>query len=112
VWLAFSLELSIAIREVIMDDNIATLPHVHTATRIAGGVGVVFKFDNGYGASVINHTHSYGIELAVIHFNSEGKWRIVYDTPVADNVIGHIPNKVELIELLNQIQALPRRALS
>ena len=64
-------------------------------------------FDNGYGASVI--TGGYGdesapYELAVLH-----RGRIVYDTPITDDVIGWL-TAAEVEELLDRIAALPPRA--
>lgn len=56
---------------------------------INGGDQYIFKFPNGYGASVVRHSFSYGSE--------EGKWelgvlgpdgKLTYDTPITDDVIG------------------------
>lgn len=63
-------------------------------------------FPNGYGASVIKTGFSYGggeghYELAVLH---DGK--LVYDTPVTDDVIGWLsPDGVTA--KLAEIEALP-----
>lgn len=70
----------------------------------------VFKFDNGFGASVIKHYGSYGyeedkFELAVIEFDEDGDWGLTYDTPITNDVIGHLTND-EVIELFKQIQKL------
>ena len=75
---------------------------------IFDGAQAIFRFDNGYGASVISHGYSYGTELAVIKFNSEDNddWDIVYDTPVTDNVIGNIADQYDLANLLVQIRSL------
>lgn len=66
-----------------------------------GGVAAEWRFPNGYGASVINHMGSYGTELAVLYHGS-----ITYDTPIANDVIGHIASPAELIDLLRAIRAL------
>ena len=46
-----------------------------------GGPHWVYKFDNGYGATVITRP-LYGFEIAVLDKDN----KIVYDTPVTDNV--------------------------
>ena len=80
-----------------------------------GGTQNVYRFDNGYGASVVQHDLSYGShdnkwELAVIHFhgNSSG-WDIVYDTPITDDVVGWL-DMLQVFEILSEIEQLPERA--
>ena len=70
-----------------------------------GGIQKVYKFPNGYGASVIRHRGSYGYskglwELAVL----EGG-ELCYDTEITDDVIGHL-NDPEVDRLLRRIQQL------
>jgi malate synthase len=67
----------------------------------------LFKFDNGYGASVIHGARTYGVELAVALFDDQGDWRITYDTPITDDVIGWIEDEAELVKLLTDIRDLP-----
>lgn len=64
-----------------------------------------FKFDNGYGASVItgriaccNDEKPY--ELAVLHHGE-----LCYDTPITDDVIGYLTND-EVFDLLDRIEQL------
>ena len=69
------------------------------------GIQKVYKFPNGYGASVIKHKGSYGYqkglwELAVLH---NGK--LCYDTEITDDVIGHL-NDPEVDRLLRMIKEL------
>lgn len=64
-------------------------------------------FDNGYGASVVSHTYSYGgpqglYEIAVLRDDE-----IVYDTPVTSDVIGYLEED-EVTDILSKIQQLPR----
>lgn len=72
----------------------------------------VFRFSNGYGASVINHSGAYSDnmsgELAVVKWNGEGDndFDLVYDTPVAGDVLGWLTVS-EIAEVLEQIEALP-----
>ena len=78
--------------------------------ELHGGVQKIFKFDNMYGASVVKHKYSYGgdaglWELAVIKYQDEDKWHIVYDTEITDDVIGYLTNDGVCI-LLEQIKHL------
>ena len=68
-----------------------------------------FKFDNGFGASVIKHFGSYGFEddlfeLAVLRWTGEYH-EIAYDTSVTDDVIGFLTNN-DVMEYLYQIKNL------
>lgn len=71
----------------------------------------IYRFDNGYGASVVEGKfYSGGRELAVLKFNGPtiDDWDIVYYTPVADDVIGGL--ELEEVEpLLDRIAALPTK---
>lgn len=71
-----------------------------------GGVQYKFAFDNGYGASVVQHEFSYGgddgqWELAVL--GPDG--HLTYDTPVTDDVIGRL-DETTVGYYLDQIKAL------
>ena len=75
----------------------------------------VSRFDNGYGASVIDHGGGYEdglFEIAVVKWTktSEGFsdfWDICYDTPIADDVIGHLTID-EVVEIIERIKKLPK----
>ena len=80
-----------------------------------GGLQLILRFDNGYGASLICNEISYGNEddfweLAVIHFKSTdpGDYELVYDTPITDDVLGYLDDKWA-VEILRDIKALPPR---
>lgn len=71
-----------------------------------------FKFNNGFGASVIKHFGSYGFEddlfeLAVLEWTGEYH-EITYDTPISDDVVGYLTND-EVMNYLYQIKGLQRR---
>ena len=69
-----------------------------------GGLQRTYAFANGYGASVVNHKGSYGgkdqWEVAVLKGEN-----ICYDTPVTNDVLGHLDND-DVLPILEQIQAL------
>lgn len=71
--------------------------------RFLGGMQAVFEFDNGYGASVILGSGTFGLELAVLYDGA-----LDHSTPLTDDVIGHLDIQT-LISTLYQIQALPAK---
>jgi len=73
------------------------------------GIQKIYRFDNGYGASVVKHKFSYGYnqglwELAVIKFGA-ARWNICYETPITGDVLGSLTDE-EVDELLNKIEKL------
>ena len=64
-----------------------------------------YHFPNGYGASVIYNSFSYGLELAVLK-NLDEKWQLCYTSPITNDVVGYIDGKEELTELLTKIYNL------
>ena len=79
---------------------------------IYGGIHKIYKFKNGYGASVVQHKYSYGgdkglWELAVIIFNNKGEWDISYGTPITGDVIGYL-GREEVNKLLSRIKKLKK----
>ncbi len=74
------------------------------------GIIEKYYFENGYGASVIKHCGSYGgndglWELAVIKKSKTNEWKLCYDTPITNDVIGHLTRR-EFMELLEKIKNL------
>ncbi len=72
----------------------------------------LFRFPNGYGASVVCHAGSYGgnkglYELAVLKYESDhpDDWVLTYDTPITDYVIGYLDTE-EVLKVLSDIKAL------
>ena len=77
-----------------------------------GGVQKVYRFANGYGASVVRHAFSYGgsdglWELAVVKFRGPhfDQFDLDYDTPITDDVVGRITED-EVDALLDRIKRL------
>jgi len=70
------------------------------------GIQYIYKAENGYGASIVQHQFSYGgkkglWELAVLGPNGD----ICYSTDITSDVVGHLTDE-EVNELLEQIDAL------
>jgi hypothetical protein len=73
----------------------------------------IFRFRNGYGASVIQNDASYGgdrglLEIAVLRFSGQGpnEFDLCYDTPIASDVLGYL-NRSEAHGILERISRLP-----
>ena len=77
------------------------------------GVQYLFKFDNGYGASVVKHFGSYGSdedlwELAVVEYRNPDiidDFDLVYDTDITDDVEGSLTDD-DVVNLLSKIRDL------
>ena len=74
--------------------------------NIHNGVGYVYEFENGYGASVVSHDVSYGgdkglYEIAVL----DSKGDLCYDTPITDDVVGYA-GVTTVYETLDRIKSL------
>lgn len=85
-------------------------PLVREPHTLGGGVVYRFRFENNYGASVVQHELSYGgrnglWELAVLHFEGD-VWELDYDTEITDDVLGWLEGS-EVEPLLKQISELP-----
>lgn len=108
-----------------MDKPTAKSRHVPVEEKphlIAPGIHRIYRFENGYGASVVRFQMPLGVsvggisygsytnsedewEVAVIQYKGD-KWEISYKTPITDDVIGHV-HESELDDLLDRIAALP-----
>lgn len=63
----------------------------------------IYKFPNGYGASIIKFKYIYfGIEIAVLKFDKKGNWDIDYSTPITNDVIGGLSEEAR-DDVLQQI---------
>lgn len=64
-----------------------------------------FKFDNGYGASVITVSTVYCNEAQPYELAVLEQGELCYDTPIADDVIGYLTSD-EVYDLLDRIEQL------
>ena len=71
---------------------------IHEDTEL-DGIQKIYRFKNGYGASVVRSKYSYGNErglweLAVIKFYGKGntKWKVNLRTSLANDVVGNLDN--------------------
>ena len=79
----------------------------HMKTEFERGSQRVFRFPNGFGASVVKRVFSGGLsgtygategryELAVLAFSSEDSRGLTYETPITNDVLGWLtPDEVE-----------------
>ena len=70
--------------------------------------GVITRiiFDNGYGASVVKHKHSYGGDKGLYELAVLGKdGHITYDTPITNDVIGYLRD-IDVTDVMEKIQQL------
>jgi hypothetical protein len=79
---------------------------------INNGIQYTFKANNGYGASIVQHDYSYGgrgglWEIAVTEYDEDGEWDICYDTPITNDVLGHL-SESEVMDYLTQIEQLKK----
>ena len=94
--------------------TLAPLPIEIPAWRINernSGEQHIYRFANGYGASVVRGPYTYGgpdglFELGVIVFDGD-KWELTYDTPITDDVLGYL-DLPEVAKILVRIAALPK----
>jgi len=116
--------------------NKPTLEHKHSIVKEGGeGTQKIWKFKNGYGASVVrffisnkfNPTRkekigSYGVdkglwEIAIIKFkddddtkNGKPAFEICYNTPITEDVLGNLTEK-EAVKILKKIAKLTKEQI-
>jgi len=69
------------------------------------GVKHIFEFRNGFGASVIRHSRSYGGKEGLWELGVLKDGRLCYDTPITDNVLGYLTES-QVEDALNDILML------
>lgn len=86
---------------------------INEGPRRLAGRQRIYRFPNGYGASVIDgtmaHLYPFHTEIAVIKFmdKNSNKFKVVYDTPITNDVIVTM-NTVEELQYLIKIKDLRR----
>jgi len=86
------------------------LNYLQDFNSLNSGMGLIFKFPNNYGASLVCHSFSYGgkqdkFELAVIYFDEDNKWDLCYSTLITNDVLGYL-SKEKCFEVLEKIKLL------
>lgn len=76
---------------------------------LGDGVQARQFFPNGYGVSVVRFPGSYGYEqdlyeVAVLQ-GSEDDYDLCYDSPVADDIMGH-RDEQDVETIMNEVEAL------
>ena len=85
--------------------------YVHSVRHLFNGAQIIFKFDNGLGASVVRHDFSYGsdsglFEVGVINFSSANRSETKHLFALADgDVVGNL-TPAEVQDLLIRIKGL------
>ncbi len=102
------------IPEIDITENITIdKPSLERTHPIGNGIHKIWRFKNGYGASVVrfkvggvfgSHTNDNEWELGVLKFDKTG-FRLTYDTKIADDVIGYLSDK-KVERLLKKIKEL------
>lgn len=64
-----------------------------------------YKFDNGYGASVICNSGSYGVQDGLFEVAILKNDDICYDTDISNDVVGWL-DFAGVADILNKIKAL------
>ena len=87
----------------------SALPHTMTLAERPelGGLQKIFEFPNGYGASVVIHDFSYGLELALL----DKDHNIIQHPEITDDVAGFL-NIDSCNDLLEKIARLPNKNLT
>ena len=85
------------------------LPHTMTLAEREdlGGCQKIFEFPNGFGASVVAHEFSYGLELALLDVDHN----IIQHPDITDDVAGFL-NVDSCNDLLEKIARLPNKNLT
>lgn len=80
----------------------------------AGNTQRLYRFVNGFGASVVQGPYTHGgseglFELAVLRMTGDGPedWELTYETPITEDVLGYL-SEDEVQATLLQIRDLPQ----
>ena len=75
-----------------------------------GGTQAKIFYLNGYGVSIVLDSmfYSNGIdtyEVAILE-GTEDDWEITYNTPITDDVLGHL-SEIDVMHILKRVKVLP-----
>jgi hypothetical protein len=88
--------------------------YVFLERDLNGGTQIVYKFPNGFGASVITGPYTYGgskglFEMALLKFEGD-KWDLVYHKDFADGDVAGYLSVAETNNLLNWIANIGKKS--
>jgi hypothetical protein len=99
--------------QLVEYSNSAIVDRDHGSNPFTRGHYERFRFMNGYGASVIQNSTSYGgdqglLEIAVLRYRSDAPedYELCYDTPITSDVIGYLTQD-HARAILDRIAQLP-----
>jgi hypothetical protein len=77
----------------------------HPAAKLPSDIRARVDFANGYGASVIRTSFSYGNEEGLFELALMKDGHLHYDERITTDVLGHLSSE-EVTQILQQIEAL------
>nr|DAM17504.1 MAG TPA: hypothetical protein [Caudoviricetes sp.] len=80
---------------------------ITTDINNASAMQHLYRFSNGYGASVIQNCYSYGHEYGLYELAVLKDGRLCYSTPITSNVIGYLTAD-KVAKHLSRIEKLPK----
>ena len=80
---------------------------ITTDINNASAMQHLYRFSNGYGASVIQNCYSYGHEYGLYELAVLKDGRLCYSTPITSNVIGYLTAD-KVAKYLSRIEKLPK----
>jgi hypothetical protein len=91
--------------------KLTTVPKLDRYIAKAGDAQVIFKFPNGYGASLIQNTYSYGgnrglFEIAVLRFDGDA-YELCYTTDITHDVLGYLTEEEVIFNLYKILELEP-----
>jgi len=92
----------------IVEENIMQTVKVGVGNNQKNDYVREIEFENGYSASIISHDFSYGGQSGLFEVGILYDGILVYDTPVTNDVIGHL-DFAGVAAILKDIEELPPR---
>ena len=87
-------------------DNSSIWPYSPNETRsVHDGIQHKFSFLNGYGASVVRHSGSYGGDIGLWEIAGLKNGELNYETPITNDVLGYV-HANSIYKILDRISNL------